>query len=139
VHQGGDYQVELRSREPAFWAALGIAPRPAFVLKCPAALARAQQFKRVRQPAEINLTPVVTLSGIVVTPEDLPVPHARVELPELPAVAYTDADGRFEFGAIKPGPGPRSFRIAAKGVELSVSQPTPPNQPIKLRFEPKEI
>jgi hypothetical protein len=133
-----EYEVELPQLGPEFWTAFGVAPRPAFFLKCPLTVSREQQVPRIREAPEIRLKPAAVLSGVVVTSNDLPVVRARVELPEVHAVTYTDEGGRFSFNAAPPRSGPRAFKVTAKGSERVFSDTAPADAPLVIRFDLKE-
>jgi hypothetical protein len=133
-----DCQVELRAFTPEFWIAIGASPRPAFFLVRPLVIARAQQVTRVRQPVELRFSPSATLSGVVLTRFDTPVARARVEMVDSTAVTYTDARGRFQFGAMPAHALAKPLRVIAKGLEVVVPQRARTDEPLVIRFDPKE-
>jgi hypothetical protein len=135
-----DWQVEMRQLEPAFWAAFGVAPRPALILSCPLVVTRPHRVKAVRHPAEIRLAPVVYLHGRVLTPDNVPIAHARVEVAGTQAVTFTDEDGHFQLAALPPrdDDDSTSLRVTAKGVKVLVADATRAAKPLEIRIEPKE-
>jgi hypothetical protein len=135
-----DWQVEIRPLEPAFWAAFGVAPRPALFLRCPLGVSRPHRVQRVRHLAEVRLAPVAVLSGVVVTPDDVPIARARVEIAGTEAVTFTDQDGHFQLSALPPRDEDDStpLRVTAKGVEVLVADATRASKPLVIRLEPKE-
>ena len=94
--------------------------------------------KRVLERPEIRISGVTSLAGVVLGPKDIPIPHARVELPSANAVTYTGADGHFRFGAVPAAPRAKQLRIAAKGSELLVSKEPGDNEFLVIHFNPKE-
>lgn len=135
-----DWQVELREHEPALWAAFGVAPRPALILRCPLLVERPQRVARVRHAAEVRLAPVVVLGGVVLTPEDVPIPRARVEIAGTQAVTFTDDDGHFQLSALPPRDkrDMTALTVTAKGMQVLVANATRAAQPLVIRLDPKE-
>jgi hypothetical protein len=134
----GDFQVELKPLGADMWAAFGVAPQPAFLLQVPLVKQRPQPVKRVLERPEVRVAGVTGLTGIVLGPKDIPIPRARVELPSSNAVTYTDADGRFRFGAVPAAPRTKQLRIVAKGSEQLVSEEPSENEFLVIHFHPKE-
>ena len=131
------FEVELQPLAAPLWAGFGLAPRPSFLLRLPLRAERtAPATPRVRQPLEIRPTPLATLNGLVLGPDDTPLADARVELPNLQHVARTDACGRFCFPAVPLAASIRQFRVSAKGRELTIDRPGPDGgqAPIILHF-----
>jgi hypothetical protein len=135
-----DWQVEMRQLEPAFWAAFGVSPRPALFLRCPLVVTRPHRVKVVRHPAEVRLAPVVYLNGRVMSPDNVPIARARVEIAGTQAVTFTDEDGHFQLSALPPRDDgdSTSLRVTAKGVEVLVADATRAAKPLEIRLEPKE-
>lgn len=134
----GDFQVELKPLAPDMWAAFGVAPQPAFLLQVPLVKERPHVVKRVLERPQVRISAVTSLAGVVLGPKDVPIPRARVELPALNAVTYTDADGRFRFGAVPATPRTKQLRIVAKGSEQLVSPEPSENEPLVIHFNPME-
>lgn len=133
-----DWQVALRSLAPETWAALGVPPRPAFVLQVPLRVERpAPIARRVRSPLLVHVVASVPFAGRVVGPGDLPVAGARVELPSLSAAAETDWDGRFLFPKVPAEPRTKRIRVLAKGTVQEFTPDVPPEHggTLIIRFE----
>jgi hypothetical protein len=92
----------------------------------------------VLERPQVRISAVTSLAGVVLGPKDVPIPRARVELPALNAVTYTDADGRFRFGAVPATPRTKQLRIVAKGSEQLVSPEPSENEPLVIHFNPME-
>ena len=74
-----------------------------------AKLARDRVFDQaplVRRPPVVEAEGVVPLEGIVLGPNDIPVPDATVEITALGASVLTDGRGRFRFAAAPSGSKP---------------------------------
>jgi hypothetical protein len=54
------------------------------------------------------------------------------------AVTYTDAQGRFQFGAVPAHALSRPLRVIAKGLEVVVPERARTDEPLVIRFDPKE-
>ena len=123
------------------WSAFGIIPRPAFVLQVPCRLERpAPDTPLVRQPLRVETTLATTLRGIILTPDDLPVVDAYVELPNLGRVERTDGRGQFQMRMVPAEPRQKLLTVRAKGRVLScvVDQTTSSAEPVVVRFNVKE-
>lgn len=117
-----EFEVEQESLPPALWTALGIAPRPAFVLRVPFRHERTEKRAPiVRKPIVIKQLPLRSFAGQIVGPENIPLMNARVELPAFELYTNTDSKGRFHFSSVPAAPGPRLLRVRAKGQEFSIN------------------
>lgn len=117
-----DFEVEPEPVPIAVWSALGIAPRPSFVLRAPVRIERPQpKIKRVQSPLVIKTTAMQPLEGVVLGPGDFPLSEARVELPALQVTTHTDYQGRFRFASVPAGPPDLMVRVNAKGHEVTIS------------------
>jgi hypothetical protein len=117
-----EFEVQLDPVPVAAWTAFGVKPRPSFVVGV--ALRREHPeavVPTVRTPPVVNTSPVGSLHGVVLGPEDLPVMGADVELPALQRSTRTDSRGRFRFAAIPTGPQVQRVRVRAKGQEVTVA------------------
>ncbi len=132
-----EYEVKLDPLPVAAWTALGVAPRPSFVLRVPL------QKERVEKPAPLVRVPLAVqtvdrepLHGIVVGPRDTPVMGARVELPAHGLSTRTNASGRFLFSAIPVEPRSKVVRVQARGHEISlnVDLAVGSRDPLMIRF-----
>jgi len=121
---------EVESAGPALdlWRALGVPPRPGFVLRVPLWMdLEAPRVSLVRRELRIEVAPVRPLQGRVTAAGDVPMPGALVEMPSLRLATRTDADGRFAFGAVPAGREAHDLRIVAKGREFAIDgvRPSP--------------
>ena len=117
-----EFEVEQEPLPLSLWTALGIAPRPSFVLRVPFKHERPEKLApRVRKPLVIKHLPLRSFEGIILGPEDIPLMNAQVELPSLELSTHTDSKGRFQFSAIPAAPGKKLLRVRAKGQEFSIN------------------
>ena len=136
-----EFEVECEPVPVATWQAFGIHPQPSFMLRVPLRQERPEiPAKLVRAPLVIQSAPLLSLSGIVLGPEDMPLAGARVEFPTLQIVEYTDATGRFTFPIVPGTPAAKFLRIRAKGREISirVDQHSADSAPLVIRFDQLE-
>lgn len=120
--QDPEFEVEQEPLPISLWTALGIAPRPAFVLRVPFRHERPEKLAPpVKHPIVIRQLPLRVVEGRVVGPENIPIMNARVELPALDLYTNTDSRGRFRFSSVPAAPGPRLLRVRAKGQEFSIN------------------
>jgi len=130
-----DLEVELEPIPATTWAALGVKPRPSFVLRVPLQLERPEAaVKLVREPLVVQDAPSTSLRGIVLGPGDAPLARALVELPVLRVSTHTDARGQFEFSNVPGKPFTRRLYVRAKGRELDVTLEQTV-EPIVIRFD----
>jgi len=132
-----DLEVDAIPLPASTWQAFGTVPQPSIVLAVPFKQERAEPpVKYVRVPLVVQAAPVVTLSGTVVGPGDIPVAGARVDLADLKLYARTDQRGRFSFKAVPGGPRPLSLRVLAKGKEMAflVEKPSS-DSPVTIKFD----
>lgn len=116
-----DFDIELDPIPVALWRALGIVPRPAFVIRVPLRRERPEPERRlVRLPLVVKKSPMGGVEGTVVGPGDIPIANARVELPGLRRSTRTDSKGRFVFSAVPTAPPPEMLKVKARGKEVSV-------------------
>ena len=76
--------------------------------------------KLIRETMILRDSPLVSLQGMVVGPENIPIVGARVELPGFQRTTYTDHKGLFLFSAIPADPARKRLRVKAKGREVAV-------------------
>ena len=120
--QNPEFEVELEPVPLSLWGALGIAPRPSFVVRVPFRHDLEEKLApRVRKPLVVRQIPFRTLEGLILGPEDIPLMDARVELPALDLFTNTDSKGRFRFSAVPAAPGTKLLRVRAKGQEFSIN------------------
>jgi hypothetical protein len=137
-----DFKVELDPPAAAFWSALGIVPRPAFMLRVPLRLPRPEpKVGRVRKPAEVHHSPLTSLVGVLLGPGELPVCDARVELGSPRLTTHTDSRGFFRFAAVPAEPSEKRLQIRAKGYEqtVTVEHVAGDRKPLVIHFEAMEV
>jgi len=103
------------------WTALGVPPRPAFVLRVP--MRRELAVRRgplVRRPIEIEIAPAGPLTGFCLGPEEIPLTGALVEVPALNVSTRSDQDGRFAFSSVPRDATHLLVRATAKGQTITV-------------------
>lgn len=116
-----DFEVDLSPPPVPLWAALGMAPRPAFRLRVPLERERpVPAVPRVKEPLITRAVPAVPLLGRVVGPGDIPIPEALVELPSMGLSARTDAKGLFRFASVPSATPLGRLEVRAKGAVLAV-------------------
>ncbi len=117
-----EFEVEQEPLPLSVWTALGIAPRPAFVLRVPFRHERPEKLAPlVKHPIVIKQLPLRSLEGQILGPENIPLMNARVELPAFELFTHTDSKGRFYFSAVPSAPGTKVLRVRAKGQEFSIN------------------
>ena len=132
-----EFAVELQPLNPAAWAALGVAPRPSFFLRVPLRKDRPQpSVKRVRAPLVVHVAPVISVYGVVLGPDDLPIMGAAVTIPSLNASTRTDTQGRFSFQSVPGGTATGELHVRARGREMriTVEEGTSKETPLVIRF-----
>lgn len=137
--ESSDYEVELDPLPYEIWLALGAAPRPAFILKVRIRLERPEPIAPlVREPLNVQSSPITHLDGRVLGPDDFPIAGARVEILSLKQVEHTDTKGWFRFGAIPSGFRPTTLKLSAKGRQVSIAlEPVDASdKPLLIRFDP---
>jgi hypothetical protein len=133
-----EYELDLAELPATIWAALGIAPRPAFALYVPLYVERPEQVtKLVQGPLVVRGASVMNLYGIVLGPGDIPIVGAGVELPTLQLSGHTDTRGRFHFSTVPGKPPGIQLVVKAKGRVQSVlvERPTSDREPLEIRFD----
>lgn len=129
-----DFEVDLSQRPPALWSAMGVPPKPAFLIQLPHLRQRAEAaIPFVRQPLQIQASEVVTLEGTVLAGRT-PVPEADVDLPALGAATRTDRRGRFRFRSVPAAPTTTLVRVRARGFETTTTTAARANRPIVIKF-----
>jgi len=115
-------EVELDMLPAELWIALGVVPRPAFLLRVPLRLARPEPTAGiVLHPIIINQSPLRPLAGRLVGPGDVPLAGARLELPSLQLSTRSDHRGHFTFPPIPMDPLPKELVITARGRVLRIA------------------
>ncbi|HET8542671.1 MAG TPA: carboxypeptidase regulatory-like domain-containing protein [Anaeromyxobacter sp.] len=136
-----DWEVVLRAVPVETWAALGVPPRPSFLLHVPLRVERPTHVApRVLAPLVTRTVAAVPLDGRVVGPRNLPIARARVELPSLSAATETDWEGRFLFPRVPAEPRAKRIRVVAKGIAQEFTHDVPPDGggPVIIKLELQE-
>ena len=137
-----EYEVELEAIPPEVWTAFGTIPMPAFMLRLPLRLERPEESVRlIRSPIELHQSPMTSLEGTVLGPDDTPLTNARVELSTHHLVSRTDIKGRFIFPAVPTEPAQKKMRILARGRELSreIDYAKIKQEPLIIHFDVLEV
>jgi hypothetical protein len=131
-------KVELEPLSATSWTALGIPPRPSFMLRVPIRQERPQpEVKPVLQPLKVKADPITRFSGILLGPNETPLIGATVELKYLQRSTRTDTKGRFTFPTIPVKCLTEPVRVRAKGQEFEVTldQPASHSEPVVIRLD----
>jgi hypothetical protein len=116
-----EFEVEQEPLPLALWTALGIAPRPSFVLRVPFRHERPEKLAPRVKHLVIKRLPLRSFGGQIVGPENIPLMNVRVELAGLDMYTNTDSKGRFHFASVPDAPGAKLLRVRAKGQEFSIN------------------
>lgn len=120
--EDAELEVEIEPLPAPQWLALGATPRPSFFLRAPLRRARRQpRVAPVRKRLRIDLVASSPLRGLVLGPDDAPLPGARVDIPRLHLACYTESDGRFHFPRVPSEPAVKDLRVSVKGARMDVT------------------
>lgn len=119
------------------WRALGVTPRPAFLLKVSTQMEQPESVAPlVREPLVLHNDPMVQLTGRVLGPGDQPMVDARIEAPSLKRTAHTNASGWF---SLTTSSAVQSLVVTVKGRKQTVTSPSHQDTaPFIIRFDPTE-
>ncbi len=110
--------LQFKALAPELWTALGVPPRPAFLVDVPGRVDRQQSVvPRVRMPLQVHDVAIRGLEGRVVGAGEVPLTGVRVELAATGASTYTNTRGGFSFSAV-PADQPVRLLLRAKGRDL---------------------
>jgi len=109
--------IDLDPPPIALWQALGVPPQPSFRVGVAVRRKHDIEIRPVLHPLIVQPAPISTITGIVRTPESLPVPDARVEVPLVGTYAITDRRGRFRLDGIPGDRRPLRIVVTARGRE----------------------
>ena len=132
-----EFETDLEPLPLVVWPAFGVLPRPAFILTVSLRHERPMPpVKLVRKPLVLKSAPITTLRGVVLGPDDVPLPNARVEIPNLQLFEVTDTRGRFTFPSVPGEPRAKLLRIQARGraLETTIEQPAS-DEPVVIHFD----
>jgi hypothetical protein len=139
--ENSEFEVSLDPIPLGDWAAFGIPPRPAFILSVPVQQTRPEpQVPLVKTPLNAHPTPVTSMFGQLLGPNDIPLVGALVEFPALQLSTLSDNKGRFHFATVPDESVAKVLRIVAKGYarEVTVKQATSSANPLLIHFDPLE-
>ncbi len=137
-----DFQIDLEPISSQLWLAFGITPRPAFLLQLPLTLKRKEYLAPIiRYPLEIQQSSIVSLQGVVLGPEDIPVAQAKVEIPAYQLNTTTDSNGRFKFNTVPETPVIKKLKIKARNrvLEIEAKHDTKDAKPLIIHFDVMEL
>jgi hypothetical protein len=137
-----EYEVELDPVPAEDWTAFGAIPMPSFTLRLPLRFERPEEaVKMIRSPIEVQQSPIVSMEGTVMGPDETPLANARVELSTHNLVARTDNKGLFIFPAVPAQPAVKKVRILARGRELfrEVDFTKTKQEPLIIHFDVLEV
>jgi len=137
-----EYEVELEPVPAEDWTAFGTIPMPSFMLRLPIRFERPEEPVRlIRSPIEVNQSPLESMQGTVMGPQQTPLTNARVELSTHNLVTRTDIKGRFIFPAVPAKPAAKKIRIIARGRELfkEIDYTKIKQQPLIIHFDVLEV
>jgi len=112
-------EVDLDPPPFALWEALGIAPQPCFRVSVAVRRQHEIEIRPVLHPLVVQPAPISTITGVVRTPDSVPVPDARVEVPLVGSYALTDRRGKFRLDGIPGDRRPVRILVTARGREAT--------------------
>lgn len=114
------WKVSTEPLPVELWQAFAVTPRPAFVVRVPLRVDRAEErAPLVRKPLVVDGSQIAHVSGFVIGPGDTPIAGATIELPSLQLFARTDPNGAFHFPTV-PADTPMLVVVNAKGRVLQL-------------------
>jgi hypothetical protein len=135
VNQG--MKLDLTPLSGQTWAALGLAPRPAFVLDELLVIERpVEKVPVVRQPPIVRSVGTTVLEGRVMGPLQRPLGRAEVAHLGIGRSATTDANGWFRFPLAPGGETPlHRLEVQSKGVKRLFTVDARAGAAINLQFD----
>lgn len=128
-----DLSIDQRPILADVWETIGVRPQPSFRLVVPL---QAQDIERSRRFARDEVEPALTtFDGVVLGPDDEPIPRARIEVSDTEDVVYSDRFGRFRFPTDITPSTESKLQVSASGLEESVVE-RPSGKPIVIRVQP---
>lgn len=133
------FEVEPDEPPLSLWAAAGMPPRPAFILRAEAvAPAQRPSLPRVRSPITVQHAPLEAMSGRVLGPGEAPVAGAEVRSVETGMRTRTDRDGRFHLASVPSGHA-RKLEVRAGAEQYAVTaERTGRDEPLIIHLQAKE-
>jgi hypothetical protein len=142
--ESDDWSVERDPPTLEVWRALGVAPRPSFLLRVQVRheWEQAPPARRVTQRV-IEGGPLRSLAGVVVGPGATPLGGVMVDLPSLGQSVETDPKGRFVFPSVPGGEyRPTKLVVRAKGEARDFEVPGDADagaKPLVIEFKFTEV
>lgn len=133
--------TDLKPLPPECWAALGVAPRPAFIVQVPVHRDRAvEPAPPVTEELVLNTRPMTSLQGVVLGPGDVPIAGASVRVPHLGKRSTTDGRGRFRLSGLPAFPPVTRLQVRSKGREEIVTSEEgfAGDEPVTIHIDPLE-
>ena len=115
-----DLELEFEPPSLLLWRALGIAPRPAFVVQ--RRLSKdlpAKVVKTVRE-SRFEISHLRQLRGVVVGRDGHGLAAAEIEVPAFSVSTRTDANGRFQLPRVPVSPEAAPLMVRAAGMEQTI-------------------
>ncbi len=137
-----DFQIDLEPVSCQLWRAFGVTPRPSFLLQLPLILKRKEhRAPLIRYPLEIKQSSIVTMQGVVLGPEDVPIAQANVELPAYQLKTTTDSNGCFKFNTVPETPVVKKLKIKARNrvLEIEAKHESNDAKPLIIHFDVMEL
>ena len=130
----GRPELEREGPAPELWTALGIAARPALLVREP-----------VEQPREARVVPLVrevvtgwsrarTVAGRVLGPGDLPIAGARLDVAGHDLTTHSDHRGDFSLAGVPTGPPEPALTVTARGIRMTVRLDPATSEPLLIRL-----
>ena len=120
---------------PEVWETIGARPQPAFRLVVPLPSRGGKPSLRAADGGARRAS-LATFDGVVLGPDDEPIPRVRIQLPDSSAVAYTDRYGRFRFPTAVASPAKNRLRVFASGLDHAVVESPSSGEPVVIRLTP---
>lgn len=136
-----DMEVGFPALPAQFWQAIGIAPLPHFSLQVPLMIMReAEHVPTIKVQPHFDISSIIQITGVVVGPDDQPIPGAKILLPHSRTVAYTNNKGLFSIAADANLQRTFNCKIDAKGKQFSISVPmqqilNTPHEPFTIHLD----
>lgn len=133
------YHVELVPPGWSCWTALGVAPRPCFLLRVALQHDLPTPDVDLTKELALHVSPLRSLEGLVLGPDARPVRGARVTLGGRLPVVRTEQDGRFAIRVPADSTRALALHVAVRGWERILPiAPGEMSSPFVVRFDLEE-
>ena len=129
-----DLSVGHQPISPEVWETIGARPQPAFRLVVPLPSRGANPDLQAAH-GSVRRPSLETFDGVVLGPNDEPIPRVRVQLPDSSAVAYTDRYGRFRFPTAVASLVRDRLQVFASGLGPAVVESPSSEEPMVIRLK----